>query len=859
MTEYVPTGFADKIFRDRYAISEDETFAQACHRVALCVANAELGHNRGEMAEKFADLLVHNRFSPGGRTWRGAGRPRGQCSNCFVLGGNLDSREAWGQLISDIIVISGMGGGVGVNVSSVRPRGTVIVGAGGHSTGSVSLMKMTNAVCEELRGGGNRRSALMLCLNCRHPDLLEFLHVKLDRKELNNANISVCIDQGFIEAVRSDTTIDLTWANKVISTVRAKEIWDKIIDHAMRSGDPGLLNPDQMNKWSPYNYIGKIDTVNPCLTGDVRLHTARGVQTIKELFVSQQNPQVAIDTRIVDDPTELGPEGVSLRDATPVFETGKQQPIYKLTTKRGHTIRCTANHRFPTTNGVKQLDQLKAGDTLLIQSGEGHWGANGDYAAGVKEWIDRDGDRSEAIWTGSRNFVRGYLAEAFQRLASVALNSRGVNVRLSLPHNRAMNDIQLLLGNFGIPSSVNLTRARRGIYEIRLSQAESYRFSIAIGFSGDKTKCLEDMLDRVGRTKISRTVFTTRIASIVPDGKEDVYCLTQPETHSIIANGIVTMQCAEEPLLPNGSCTLGSIVLPSHITDGGKVDWNTLAETVLLGVRFLDNVLDVTHYPLRIIEEHSRAMRYIGLGVTGLHDAMLKRGIKYSSAEAIVFVDKVLRFIKEHAYEASVGLAIEKGQFAMLDRQKHSTTEWARKSLTPSLRSRILEHGIRNCCLLTSAPTGTTSIVCGCSSGIEPIFASVYRRRYNVQSSESHETGQEIVVHPLLAQFIRDGRDTSHFENAHSIPVEQHLKIQLACQKHVDAAVSKTVNVPSTCTNEELSDLLLAYVGKLKGVTVYKDGSKGESPYEALDPALASQYMAQGAIGADCKSGQCDI
>jgi ribonucleoside-diphosphate reductase alpha chain len=147
----------------------------------------------------------------------------------------------------------------------------------------------------------------------------------------------------------------------------------------------------------------------------------------------------------------------------------------------------------------------------------------------------------------------------------------------------------------------------------------------------------------------------------------------------------------------------------------------------------------------------------------------------------------------------------------------------------------------------------------GCSSGVEPIFASVYRRRYNIQSSESHEKGEEIVVHPLLAQFIRDGYDTSHFENAHDISAEQHLKIQLACQKHVCSAISKTVNLPSTCTSEELSELLLTYIGKLKGVTVYRDGSKGESPYEALDPALASQYMAQGAIGADCKSGQCDI
>ena len=199
---YKPSGFALQIFQDRYALDGNETFEKACRRVAKFMADVEEGKKREKYFQQFFDILNQNRFSAGGRIWRGAGRPKAQMLSCFVLDDDVDSREGWGETLKNILIISGTGGGVGINFSKVRPRGTAIRGTGGESTGSVSLMKMIDAMCGELRTGGNRRAALMFSLNWNHPDIPEFLSVKLDTKKLSNANISVCIDQIFLKLLR---------------------------------------------------------------------------------------------------------------------------------------------------------------------------------------------------------------------------------------------------------------------------------------------------------------------------------------------------------------------------------------------------------------------------------------------------------------------------------------------------------------------------------------------------------------------------------------------------------------------------------------------------------------------------------
>jgi len=183
---YQPTNFADTIFRQRYALNHEESWEDACERVAKHISSAENG-NRDKWSSRFKDVMVSNRFVPGGRIWYGSGRLKGQLLNCFVVPAD-DSREGWGKTVSDMLVISGTGGGVGINFSPIRPRGTPIRGTGGQATGAVSLMEVINQTGEVIKAGGGRRTALMQCLRYDHADIMEFLSKKFNRFELTEEN-----------------------------------------------------------------------------------------------------------------------------------------------------------------------------------------------------------------------------------------------------------------------------------------------------------------------------------------------------------------------------------------------------------------------------------------------------------------------------------------------------------------------------------------------------------------------------------------------------------------------------------------------------------------------------------------------
>jgi ribonucleoside-diphosphate reductase alpha chain len=242
----------------------------------------------------------------------------------------------------------------------------------------------------------------------------------------------------------------------------------------------------------------------------------------------------------------------------------------------------------------------------------------------------------------------------------------------------------------------------------------------------------------------------------------------------------------------------------------------------------------------------------------GLHDVLLLNDLKYNSPEGLEFVDKMMKSIKNYAYEASVELAMEKGAFPLFDADKFLMSQFV-KGLKPTIRRSIKENGIRNGALLTIAPTGTTSMVCEVTSALESMFAAAMERRYY----DGEELKMEIVIHPLLKRFLDEGRDVSHFQGAHEISLRDHLEMQRTCQKHVDNAVSKTINIPQGTSIKELSDLYMEYLPELKGVTVYPDGSREDQPLTPipLEKAIKhAQTASQEARASDsCKSGVCDI
>jgi ribonucleoside-diphosphate reductase alpha chain len=265
---YQPKGLSETIFKERYTIHSNESWQEASQRLATHVASTEENGNKERYAEKFYEEIVTNRFMPGGRIWYGSGRPRAQLLNCFVVP-TSDSREGWGKTIHDVIVVSGMGGGVGINCSPIRPRGSRIGGTGGVATGAVSLMEMINAVGDVLVAGGGRRLALMLDLNMTHPDMPEFIDAKLNKNKLNNANVSVIIDkkmntEAFVKKVRNGENFDLAFSGSHNSKVNAADLWEKIVQNAWSSGEPGVLNGDLANRESNIWYHKPLISTNPC-------------------------------------------------------------------------------------------------------------------------------------------------------------------------------------------------------------------------------------------------------------------------------------------------------------------------------------------------------------------------------------------------------------------------------------------------------------------------------------------------------------------------------------------------------------------------------------------------------------------
>ena len=291
-----------------------------------------------------------------------------------------------------------------------------------------------------------------------------------------------------------------------------------------------------------------------------------------------------------------------------------------------------------------------------------------------------------------------------------------------------------------------------------------------------------------------------------------------------------TNPCGEQPLLAYESCVLGSINL-SRFSTGTGINYERLREVVSIGVHFLDNIIDVSEYPVAQIKDVTRGNRKIGLGVMGWADLLIDLGIFYDSEEAITLAEEVMGFISQHAKQASIELATKRGPFP----------QWMQESLNKTKT----EPARRNATITTVAPTGTISLIANCSSGIEPVYSVAYHR-------VSFESERMLFVHPLFERYARaHGFYTDQlmdriaeqgslddipevpehakrlFVTTHEIAPEWHVRMQAAFQKHIDAAVSKTINFPGAASVEDVSNAyLLAYELDCKGITIYRDGSR---------------------------------
>lgn len=567
------------ILRRRYLIKNEagrpvETPAHMFWRVAENVARAEHLYGRGArrgglrrrgkaevtaQAEVFYELMRRLDFLPNSPTLMNAGRDLQQLSACFVLPVE-DSLEGIFSAVGHQALIHQSGGGTGFAFGHLRPKNDRVATTSGVASGPVSFMRIFNMATEVIKQGGTRRGANMGILRVDHPDILEFISVKQDLKELTNFNLSVGITDAFMRALeqRKEFKLINPRTGRVTGTLAAEKVFDRIVEAALATGDPGVIFLDTINRNNPTPHVGTIEASNPC---------------------------------------------------------------------------------------------------------------------------------------------------------------------------------------------------------------------------------------------------------------------------------------GEQPLLPYESCILGSINLGKFVTGTHgslRIDYDRLAQVIPITIHFLDNVIDVNHYPLPEIEAITKGNRKVGLGVMGFADLLLALGIPYDTEEALSIGDQVMGFLKEQAYEASRQLASARGTFP-----NYKGSRCASKGLK-----------LRNATLTTIAPTGTLSIIADCSPGIEPLYAVSFTRTVmeNVRLPTVHPAfvararaigilSDDLLDRVAAAESIQHLTEIPSdlrrlFVTAHDVSPQHHVRMQAVFQKHSDSGVSKTINLPATATKEDVaSAFLLAYRLGCKGITVFRSGSRDKQVF----------------------------
>lgn len=570
------TDISRHVWDTKYRYAEhgvaERSITETWRRVARALAAVERA-DASAWADRFFGILQDFKFLPGGRIQAGAGtRHDVTLFNCFVMGAIEDSVPGIFGALEEAAVTMQKGGGIGVDFSTLRPRGTRARGTGGIASGPLSFMRIWDSMCGTILSTGSRRGAMMATLRCDHPDIEEFVAAKRQAGQLRRFNLSVLVTDAFMAAARTDTqwplvfpaatfdgqgeTIDRKWSNtqnpvpcRVVRRIPARQLWNSILQASYDCAEPGLLFIDRINRLNNLSYREQISATNPC---------------------------------------------------------------------------------------------------------------------------------------------------------------------------------------------------------------------------------------------------------------------------------------GEIPLPPYGACDLGSINLTRFIaspfTPQARIDVDGLVETTKVAVRLLDNVIDASRFPLPQQQDNARGSRRIGLGITGLGDALVMLGLRYGEARALSVARDLMRSICHAAYSASIAIAREKSSFPFFERDKYLQAEFIR-NLPDEIQDRISRHGIRNSHLIAIAPTGTISLLAGnVSSGLEPIFADSYTRK--VLSIDGTPTEFMLTDYALDLWRQMTGTSTGEppsFVTATGLPVRAHLDMQAALQPSVDNSISKTINVAADCPFDEFSRIYdLAYDLQLKGCTTFR-------------------------------------
>ncbi len=476
-----------------------------------------------------------------------------------------------------------------------------------------------------------------------------------------------------------------------------------------------------------------------------------------------------------------------------------------------------------------------------------------------------------AIEQESSDFYRGFLRGLFDADGSVqGTQEKGVSIRLAQSNPETLTAVQRMLLRLGIVCKIFNNRRPAGErllpdgkggmkayscaaqHELVISRDNVIRYRDRIGFEDSEKSNRLANLTSAYRRRPNRERFITAIRSIEMEESEDVFDVQIPGINAFDANGLYVHNCGEQPLPPYGACLLGSVNLARLIndpfSDAAALDEGALSSLVETSVRMMDNVIDISRFPLPEQEHEAKAKRRIGLGVTGLADALIMCGARYGGEQAVALTRRWMRAIQRAAYLSSAALAAEKGAFPLFDREKYLASE-AIRALDEDVRAAIAEHGVRNALLTSVAPTGTISLFAdNVSSGLEPVFSFKYSRHILMQDGTRREEEVSDYAYRLFRrEFGAEAALPDAFVDAQSLTPNDHLVMQAAVQEYIDSSISKTINCPESISFDDFKDIYMqAFDLGCKGCTTYRPNDvtgsvlevKGEKKAATDEPEL---------------------
>lgn len=708
-------------------------------------------------------------------------------------------------------------GGYGINFSFIRPRGSLIKGIGIKHPGVLAYMDVWDEVSNCIVRGTNdgymdklknylkdeeiedtktavkamaRKGAMMAVLDCSHPDIEEFVRAKQESGRLTKFNMSVLISDEFMRAVEKDDFFDLTFEGKIYKTLKARDLYDLIMEATYNRNEPGVLFSGNMDRNNPISYLGKLTCTNPCLHGSSLMLTKGGLRKIETLVGE----------------TVTFWNGIKWVTGGVTY-TGVK-PVYEMILSNGMSLKATLDHRvecFDNNSSFECHVENSIGKKVTRFTGSpwdgersplsneyliclGFTFGDGSYHIASNRYkyvyIGKEDQEVENLFktigeelpeesrydkriislefankVSLLNFPKvslpeRTLSEEILRLPpdQICLFLKGMysangsvisNDRITYKSTcrTLIDQLQVLLMALEIKSYVTTNKStnvefENGVYECK----ESYDLNITskdvpiflekIGFVQEYKQDSLDWSDKRYGRRIDPTVKEVRYF-----GEEKVYDFTEPETHWGFVNGLKVHNCGEIGGIASLTtvCLLGSVNLTQYVILNElcerTFDWDSYIADVKVFTRMLDNVNDLSYISLPSYQWATDNLRQFGMGVNGLGSVLMMLGIPYNSQAAVDFTKKVCQLKENMTWQTSALLAKEKGTFQGYIKEKFENTEYFKSDrLSEETKNMLRKYGARNAKTTTNPPLGNTSVITGTSNGIEPVFNLEYER-----------------------------------------------------------------------------------------------------------------------------------